>query len=280
MDYGFLPARSPYGRHLFVGGNTLMPAILRDNASALRVTAPPAAFDATIAAARSQLRYRTARLSLATAQPTPSTLDVAVRVENLCGHKFPTGYPSRRAWLRVRVRDSGGNLVFSSGEWRSDGLLVDGAGAPLPSELAGGPHLPHFDVVSQPGEVQVFETTMDDVAGQPTFRLLRAASYRKDDRILPQGWSPTHPDAAHTAPAGVAGDLSFQAGSDTVTYQVSVAGAGPYTIEADLFYQPISPRHVAELATIDTPEIRAFLGYWQNATRTPELVDTATTTVP
>ena len=40
-------------------------------------------------------------------------LDVAAR--NLAGHKLPTAYPSRRAWLHVQVRDEVGALVFESG---------------------------------------------------------------------------------------------------------------------------------------------------------------------
>ena len=50
MDWPWLPQRNPYGRHAFVGGNTLVPAILRDNRAQLGVSAPAAAFDATIAA--------------------------------------------------------------------------------------------------------------------------------------------------------------------------------------------------------------------------------------
>ena len=43
-DFGFARPRSPFGRHVLVGGNTLVPAILRDNAAELGVTAPPEAF--------------------------------------------------------------------------------------------------------------------------------------------------------------------------------------------------------------------------------------------
>ena len=46
---------------------------------------------------------------------TASTLAFDVDVRNLTGHKFPTGYPSRRTWLHVTVRDGQDASVFESG---------------------------------------------------------------------------------------------------------------------------------------------------------------------
>ena len=40
-------------------------------------------------------------------------LSVDVGVRNLSGHKFPTGYPSRRAWLHVVVPTTGGRVISS-----------------------------------------------------------------------------------------------------------------------------------------------------------------------
>ena len=47
---------------------------------------------------------------------------------------------------------------------------------------------------------------MADLEGQRTHVLLRAASYLIDNRILPHGYSPTHPDAALASP--VQGEVS------------------------------------------------------------------------
>ncbi|MGE0707960.1 MAG: multiheme c-type cytochrome [Planctomycetota bacterium] len=273
--------RDPVGRHVFVGGNTLVPRILRDQRAALQPLAPDAALDAMVAESRDLLQRSTARVSVQAPTRTGALLRVPVRVENLSGHKLPTGHPVRRAWLRVVVRDAQGQVVFASGEHDAEGRLVDQAGRPLASEAAGGPTQPHRQVVTASDQVQVYQSLMRDEAGAATFLLLRAEGYLKDDRLLPRGWSAQHLSAARTAPVGVAGDADFQAGEDTVTYELSAPlAAGPYRVEASLLYQPLGARFAAELFRFRTPEVEAFKSYYQAAPRTPELVASATRQVP
>ena len=50
-------------------------------------------------------RRQTATMSVERADVAGGRLDFDVAVQNLTGHKLPTGYPSRRAWLHVTVRD-------------------------------------------------------------------------------------------------------------------------------------------------------------------------------
>src|SRR5205814_10598074 len=51
-------------------------------------------------------------------------LTVDVFVEYLTGHKLPTAFPSRRAWLHLAVRDRNGLTVFESGALNPDGSIL------------------------------------------------------------------------------------------------------------------------------------------------------------
>ncbi len=275
-DYPFLSKRAPFGRHILVGGNTLLPEIFRDNAQALGVIAPASAFNATIAAAKDQLQKRSAKISLQGLSRSGNDIKFRVRVENLAGHKFPSAYPSRRAWLRVQVLDKFNKTVFLSGDFDGVGRILGASGNPLAEEKAGGPYFVHRDSITASGQVQVWEAQMGDDQNQLTFTLLRAAKYLKDNRILPKGWVSTHPDAPMTKPVGVVGDGNFVGGKDEVSFTVPApSSAGPYKIEVSLLYQTLSHRFADELFQIQTPEIKAFQSYWTKATRIPVVVDRA-----
>ena len=280
-DFPAVQPRQPVGRHLFIGGNTLVPSILRDHADTLEPQAPAQAFDNLIASVRDQLANRTAKLAIETADQTPDGLRVQVSVENLTGHKFPTGFPSRRAWLHLRASDAAGTVVFESGGWSEKGQLVGRGAAVLDSELRDGPTQAHRQRIDKPSQVQIYQALMAGEDGEVTFQLMRAATYAKDNRLLPKGWRETGPRASDTEPAGTGGDTDFADGTDLVTYAIDTGGAdGPFTIEAELVYQTLSPRFAAELFAFDTPEVRAFRHYYEQADRRPEVVDTASATVP
>jgi hypothetical protein len=246
-DFPPIDHRTPYGRHAFVGGNTLLPRILAGGPAEPGTDRP--AYGAVAALAEEQLARRTARLEIVRATVSGRALSFAARIENLTGHKFPTGHPSRRAWLRVRVLDGAGRVLFASGEHDRAGRILGASGAPLAAELPGGPARPHRATIRGRDEVQVYELVMEDGRGQATDTLLRAVRARKDDRILPAGWSPDHADAARTSPVGTSDDGDFVAGADLVAYELELPPRAkrPLRVEVTLLYQGVSARHAAAL---------------------------------
>lgn len=282
-DFPFLEPRVPFGRHVFVGGNTLVPAILRDHRAELQPRASDAAFGATIAAARAQLEERTARISFEGLARTPQGLSGSVSIQVFTGHKFPTAHPTRRAWLQLIVSDASGRVLFASGAHDAAGRLLGAQGQPLPSELAGGPATPHRTLVRAPEDVPLYEALMADSGGELTYLLTRGASFLKDSRLLPRGWSAEHPDAPTTAPRGLGADPDFGPGGDRVRYELSLpasAAGGPLRVEARLLYQVLGARYAAEVFRYDTPEVRAFRRYYEAADRSPVVVASASQTLP
>lgn len=274
-DFPFVEPRTPLGRHLLVGGNVLVPALLRDHPE-LGAEAPREAFDAVLAAAREQLERRTARLTLEGLRLRDGRLLGAARVETLTGHKLPTGIPVRRTWLRLRVL-AGERVVLALGEHDAGGRIVGVDGAPRAEELAGGPTYPHRAALDGPGAVQVWEQVLADSDGRPTYRLRRAAGSVKDDRLLPAGFDPARADPG-TLPVATAGDEDFLGGGDVVGLDLPV-GAGPLVVEAALLYQPLGARWAAELFTVDDPAVARFRAMYEAADRTPVVLASATARV-
>jgi len=259
LDFN-IAVRPDVRAHTFVGGNALLIEMLRDNASELGVTATPQALERVLDATRAQLAHSTARVALANAQRHEGKLEFDVEVENLAGHKFPSGYPARRAWLRVHVR-SGGQVLFDSGGFDERGRLNDVA-----DEFA----LPHFERIERPDQVQVYELVAADASGRPTTTLGAMTRPLKDNRLLPRGWKPTGPHAAQTAPVGVDDD-DFSGGADTLRYSVPLPPqTGEVIVTVWLHYQPIAPLFAEALRASKTPEAARFLAMYDAADPRPE----------
>jgi hypothetical protein len=279
-NFPFLKPREFFGRHTLVGGNALMTRILRDHAEELGVDVPKAAFDASLEQIGQMLRYQTATLQIGKLEVEGSQLNIPITVTNLAGHKFPTAYPSRRAWIRLRVLDSNSKIVFASGEFNGQGELVDSDGEVLSSEKQGGSYLPHFEQIETSRQVQVYESLMANVEGEPTFYLLHGAKFLKDNRLLPRGWRVDHADGPATEPSGIHGDSNFTGGSDQLEYRVPIVPGNEYRVEASLLFQTLSPRHAAELFANDTPEVEKFRAMYHAADRRPERIDIQSSSFP
>jgi hypothetical protein len=261
----WLEPRAPFWKHQFVGGNVFMLRMLSDDAGRLDANASPAQFEVMIEEAREQLR-RAAELEVS-ALRDEGTLTLRVKVQNLAGHKFPTGHPYRRAWLHVRVADAKRRLIFESGSTDKTGSIRG-----VPDGFT-----PHRDLITRPEEVQIYQSVMRDASGHATWSLLRGAAYLKDNRIPPRGFTATGPDAEAIAVRGGAEtDANFNAGSgggDEVTYRITLASPpGRITAEVELLYQSISPESVARLLKARTPSAVTFAKLYRSAGRKPELV--------
>lgn len=262
-DFPFLKAREPFGRHTFLGGNLLLTRLMLDHREALEVETPEFLLTERLTANRQFLEQQAATLTLGSMKLGPivrkeNTLTLPVTVANLAGHKLPTAYPSRRIWLRVEVRDQAGDILFCSGNFNELAELIDANQGVLACEEVGGPILPHYRVIRSDKQVQIYQSVMGDMNGEPTFRLLRGASYVKDNRLLPLGCSAEHEQASATRPVGTAGDQDYMAGSDTVTYLATIPKTGLLTVKVSLHYQVLGTRFARELFAIDTPEVMTF----------------------
>ncbi|MBM4292060.1 MAG: hypothetical protein FJ138_11960 [Deltaproteobacteria bacterium] len=272
--------REPFGQHTFVGANTVLPQILKAERATLKPQATDEAFDLITDLARDRLassalvQVRDLRVEGAQARFT-------VALTSFAGHKVPTGYPARRAWLKVEVLGEGDAPLFVSGAHDARGRILNAAGAPLDAEKAGAPFEPHHAVITSDAQVQIYEAVMGDAAGAPTVMLTQATGWLKDNRLLPKGYSPAHVDAPSTRPVGVEGDEDFVGGGDAVRYEVPVpAGARVTAVRATLLYQALGARYMRGLFLHDTPEVAAFRGMHDRAEVAPEVVTTHTLAAP
>ncbi len=269
----WLDPRSPFVKHFFVGANVFMLKILRDNGAQIGVTATTEQFDSTIARTLYLLQEGTANLSATYNWLSFDELEVKVAVENLSGHKFPTGYPSRRSWIQLSLLDDGGIPVFESGNW--DVQTGEIEGLDMPYEL-------HFDVINNQDQVQIYQALMEDVDGNVTYTLLRGASYIKDNRLPPEGFTSSGPYYDSTRVAGMAlQDPNFNGGSsnegsgvDTITYRINnLTGSSVYTVSIKMLYQSTTPRFIDDLFQYNTPEVNTFETYYTSADKSPVLID-------
>ena len=250
--------RDGLSRHAFVGGNAFMLRLMNRFRTALGIEAPAAQMEATARLTERQLRDATASVAVSPPAFNGASVSFDVTVRNLAGHKYPTGYPSRRSWLHVKVRDASGLTVFESGAITAAGL-IDGND----NDADGLRYEPHYGKIDAPGQVQIYEAILGDRNGRPTTGLLSAVRYLKDNRLLPRGF-----DKAGASPdIGVygvaAGDSDFADGGDRVRYELRLPERpGSYQIEVELLFQPIGYRWAHNLLPYDAPEPKAFLEYF------------------
>ncbi|MFH1763920.1 MAG: hypothetical protein ABIF09_06990 [Gemmatimonadota bacterium] len=256
---GVLPnPRTDVNRHSFRGGNFLMPRILNKHRAALAVQALPQELEETARAAEENLATKAASVEVVPVGLVDGRLDVDVVITNLAGHKVPSAYPSRRAWIHLTVRDAGGRAVFESGAFQPDGSIVGND-----NDADGNRFEPHYLEITEPGQVQIYEDIMVDYAGSVTTGLLLGVEYVKDNRLLPRGFDKATASIYVAVKGEAFADEDFVGGGDTTRYGVSVGNAsGPFRVEAEVWYQPIGYRWAQKLGDYDTAESAQFMKFF------------------
>jgi hypothetical protein len=248
-------------RHGFLGSNFLLEAMLDAHRDELGVTAQSAELAAAAARTTAFLQSQSARVSLDGAHLAAGELSFAVHVENLTGHKLPTAYPSRRAWLHVVVAAADGHVLFESGKLNPDGSIVGNA-----NDADATRYSPHYARITAADQVEIFEPILGDSQGHVTTGLLTATQYLKDNRILPTGFDKKTAPADIAVHGEAADDTGFTAGSSTTQYAVATNGtAGPFRVSVELVYQPVGYRWAHNLGNYTADEPKRFVQYYEQA---------------
>jgi hypothetical protein len=273
-NYQFLTPKFPFGKHELAGANVTMLRLMKANRQQLGIgDIAPALFDSTIAATLRMLQQNSVDLTLEPGIVHGDSIHFKLRLLNKAGHKFPSGYPSRRAWVEFEVKDQSGAVVFHSGRFDPNDFS-------LPDEDAN--FEPHYDLIDRPDQVQVYELVPGDVSGLFTNVLERAHQALKDNRLTPQGFSTTDPVYDTTRIAGSAlTDPDFNrssagvqgTGADLLHFRIANAGySGFLTATARVWYQSLPPKWMAPMFEFSSPEIDSFKVMFDAADRAPILV--------
>ena len=244
--------RDGFAQHTFVGANKTILDILKNNKASLGVNAN--SFEGTLAKTDGMLKSA-ASIEVLQQSLENGAMEVTLKINSETGHKLPTSFPSRRAFMHLSVSDAAGNVVFESGKVNSDGSI---AGAD--SDADRTTFEPHYDVITAEDQVQIYEAVMENNLGEVTYTLLRGMSYKKDNRILPKGFDKSTAHSDITVAGSARDDANFVGGSDTITYRISGLAGGTYTVDAELLYQTLGNAFAQDLFSDGSAEAASFKG--------------------
>ena len=267
----WLEGRTPFGMHHFVGANGFMQKILKENIDELGITAEPEHLDSTISRTMRLLQESTLESTLNETHRTSDTLFLELNLKNLAGHKFPAGFPSRRAFVEIILLGNDEDTLFHSGKTDDNYNLIQ---EDETYEL-------HYDIIKSEEQVQIYEMVMGDVNNEVTTVLERASSHLKDNRLPPEGFTSAHYSYDTVEIAGHAiNDISFNrengtegSGTDLLYIHAPIYGySRSITVEARVWYQTVSPKWLNEMFTYSSDEIDLWKAMYENADREPVLI--------
>jgi len=207
---------------------------------------------------------------------TVDSVFIDLDLVNTAGHKFPAGYPSRRVFVEFVVI-SGTDTIFHSGEFDNDGNLLN-------EDIS---YEPHFNMINDEDQVQIYELVMGDINYEVTTVLERANFPLKDNRIPPNGFT-TSFYSYDTIPiiGNAYADVDFNknngyegSGADVLHFHIPTFGnTGLLYITASIYYQTVNAKWLAEMFSHTSDEIDLFRGFYDSADKTPVLVKHVETT--
>lgn len=227
-----------------------------------------------------QAQSITATVGIYSLHAQGNKLTVDVIVNNLAGHRFPSGVGFRRAFLEFRA-SANGQTFFTSGTTNSMGQITDSSGKVLPTEsFAGGKYQPHFNQknpITSSDQVQIYEELTEDANHQITTSFTRRDHEIKDNRLLPAGWSFNGPPDLKipeffleaTRPKGdAAKDPVYLAGKgqSIVRYEIAIPPNlqnQSVSVQVSLYLQTLPPYFLADryqTATSATGRLKYLTG--------------------
>jgi len=140
---------------------------------------------------------------------------------------------------------------------------------------------PHYNVITDSTQVQIYEMAMGDVNSNFTTVLERAAVTLKDNRLPPSGFTTSHYayDTAKIIGSATA-DADFNhtggiegTGKDIVHYHIPLHGKGGQVhVSAAVYYQVLPPSWVEEMFAYSSDFIDSFKTMYQSANKAPVLI--------
>ncbi len=265
-----------YRRHNFVGLNAFLLEIVNQYDDVLGVrkhdfmTGSKLDIENALENFRQMAELETAEIDIDT-KLVGQKLSATVEIQNLAGHRFPSGVGFRRAFLELLVLENEGQsderIVWSSGRTSELGVLLGSDDEPLATEFFGRgenneqQYQPHHEVITRQDQVQIYETLLWNNKGEFTTSFIHGCDVVKDNRFLPKGWKHEGPapealtgNFLHATHPGkqAAEDPMYKNGSgkDSIRYEIGLdetTVASNLTVRATLYYQAMPPYFLKNL---------------------------------
>ncbi len=116
--------------------------------------------------------------------------------------------------------------------------------------------------------MEIFEPILKDFNGHVTTGLISAVGYLKDNRLLPGGFDKATAGADIAVIGAARDDPNFNDKGSVIRYAVDTGtAAGPFHVEAELWYQPVGFRWAHNLEPYKAEEPQRFVSYYESESR-------------